>query len=82
MFLGDTHEVFRIPERFSKKNTKTKCGYECVYGRKEKGLQMGQKKNKWEIQRKVMIEQFFKLFYKLDFFQNKILGLKQNQRAV
>lgn len=38
-----THEVFRIPERFSKKNTKTKCGYECVYGRKEEGPTNGAK---------------------------------------
>lgn len=34
LFLGDTHEVFVIPKRFSKK---TKCGYERVYERKEKG---------------------------------------------
>lgn len=58
-----------------------KCMYERAQGRTGwGGLQMWQNMNQ-KIQRKVITEQFFKLFYKLDLFQNKILGLKQNQRV-
>lgn len=72
LFLEDTNEVFRIP--------KNPVGMSVCREGQRGGLQMWQNMNQ-KIQRKVITEQFFRLFYKLDFFQNKILGLTQNQRV-